>query len=165
MVSDVWINVRVVYGYNIYKTLHFRKKKKLMYVLSEVQMSELIESIKEGVDIDVSKYKKRSRSRSLVKSANRCSAKRADGAQCSRQRKDGELYCGTHIKGCPHGIFEIKSVKEELKLTIKEYKGIAYYIDLDSGDVYSSEDIQRKRNVARVVGKYKNGEVIIKKSQ
>ena len=136
-----------------------------MYVLSDVQMSELISRIKEGEEIDVSKYKKRCRSRSLVKSDNRCSAKRADGAQCSRQRKDGALYCGTHIKGCPHGRYEIKAVKEELKLTIKEYMGIAYYIDLERGEVYSSEDIQNKCSVPRVVGEYKDGEVKIKKSQ
>ena len=136
-----------------------------MYVLSEVQMNELISDIKEGVEIDVSKYKKRSRSRSLVKSKNRCSAKRADGAQCSRQRKDGALYCGTHIKGCPHGRYEIKAVKEELKLTIKEYKGIAYYINLERGEVYSSEDIKNKCTVPRVVGEYKDGVVRIKKSQ
>ena len=128
-------------------------------------MSELMSNIKDGVEIDVSKYKKRSRSRSLVKSKNRCSAKRADGAQCSRQRKDGALYCGTHIKGCPHGRYEIKAVKEELKLTIKEYMGIAYYIDLERGEVYSSEDIKNKCTVPRVVGKYKDGVVKIKKSQ
>ena len=29
-----------------------------MYVLSEIQMSELISDMKEGVEIDVSKYKK-----------------------------------------------------------------------------------------------------------
>ena len=128
-------------------------------------MNELIKRIKEGEDIDVSKYKKRSRSRSLVKSKNRCNAKRADGEQCSRQRKDGELYCGTHIKGCPHGRYEIKAVKEELKLTIKEYKGIAYYIDLKRGDVYSAEDIKNKCPAPRVVGEYKDGTVEIKKSQ
>lgn len=135
-----------------------------MFVLNEGQMNELVSDIKEGLEIDVSKYKKRSRSKSLVKSKNRCSAKRADGAQCSRQRKEGELYCGTHIKGCPHGKYEIKAVKEELKLTIKEYMGIAYYIDLDKGDVYSSEDVKNKCAVPRIVGKYKDGVVEIKKS-
>ena len=56
-------------------------------------------------------------------------------------------------------------MKEVLKLTIKEYKGIAYYIDLVKGDVYSSEDIKNKCAVQRVVGYYKDGEVQIKKSQ
>ena len=136
-----------------------------MFTLTENQMNDLISDIKNDVEIDLSKYKKRSRSKSLVKSKNRCGAKRADGAQCSRQRKEGELYCGTHIKGCPHGRYEIKAVKEELKLTIKEYKGIAYYIDLERGDVYSSEDVKNKCAAPRIVGKYKNGEVEIKKSQ
>ena len=128
-------------------------------------MCELVSVMREGGEIDVSKYKKRRRSRSLVKNKYRCSAKRADGMQCSRQRKDGELYCGTHIKGCPHGQYEIKKdEKEELKLTIREYKGIAYYIDFEKGDVYSSEDI-KNGDVPRVIGKYKDGEVKIKKSQ
>ena len=43
--------------------------------------------------------------------------------------------------------------------------GIAYYIDLERGEVYSSEDIQNKCSVPRVVGEYKDGEVKIKKSQ
>ena len=72
------------------------------------------------------------------------------------------LYFTLFLK---HGRYEIKTVKDELKLTIKEYKGIAYYIDLERGDVYSSEDVKKKCAVPRIVGKYKDGEVQIKKSQ
>ena len=108
---------------------------------------------------DISKYKKRSRSKNEVDKQKQCRAKRADGKQCSRQRKDGEDFCGTHIKGCPHGTYKIKENKdEEVKLTIIEYKGIPYYVHLKTGDVYASEDIMNRR-VGVVVGYY-DGEVV-----
>jgi len=126
-----------------------------MYVLTEKQMDELITSVKEGSDYNITQYKKRSRTKNEVNKNKQCRAKRADGKQCSRQRKDGEDFCGTHIKGCPHGTYKKKkSSTEELKLSIIEYKGIPYYVDLSTGNVYASEEIMSKDKELVVVGKY-----------
>ena len=136
-----------------------------MYTLTEKQMEYLMNEIKQGKDVDISNYKKRSRTRNEVNKLKQCRAKRADGNQCSRQRKQGHDYCGTHIKGCPHGTYKIKEdVKKELKLSIVEDKGIPYYVDLKTGDVYASEGVMKGEGVV-VVGSYKDGVVLIKKSQ
>ena len=79
-----------------------------MYILTEKQMDELITSVKEDSDYNITQYKKRSRTKNEVNKNKQCRAKRADGKQCSRQRKDGEDFCGTHIKGCPHGTYKKK---------------------------------------------------------
>ena len=47
---------------------------------------------------------KRKRIKNSIPCLNRCSAKRADGDQCTRRRKDGCDFCGTHAKGTPHGL-------------------------------------------------------------
>ena len=133
-----------------------------MYILTEKQMEDLLNLTKQGSNVDISRYKKRSRSKNEVDKQKQCRAKRADGKQCSRQRKDGQDFCGTHIKGCPHGTYKIKENKdEEVKLTIIEHKGIPYYVHLKTGDVYASEDIMNRR-VGGVVGYYDGERVEIK---
>ena len=135
-----------------------------MYALSEEDMKELIRKVKEGEDVDISRYKKRSRARSAINEKKQCRAKRADGKQCSRARREGEDYCGTHIKGCPHGRYKTKEEdKAELKLSLIEYKGIVYHIDLKKGEVYSTEDILNKSISPKIVGEYIDEKVILKK--
>ena len=46
-------------------------------------------------------FTKRKRVKNTVPIYERCCAKRANGEQCTRRRKDSEMYCGTHIKGTP----------------------------------------------------------------
>lgn len=137
-----------------------------MYIFTEKQITDLINEIKDGKMVDISKYKKRSRTKNEVNKQRQCRAKRADGKQCSRQRKEGKEFCGTHIKGCPHGTYKLKEQeKEELKLSIIDYKGIAYYIDLKTGEVYSSESVMKGGEGAEVIGMYDGSVVIEKKSQ
>ena len=137
-----------------------------MYTLTEKQMEDLLDLTKQGSHVDISRYKKRSRSKNEVDKQRQCRAKRADGKQCSRQRKEGKEFCGTHIKGCPHGTYKLKEQeKEELKLSIIDYKGIAYYIDLKTGEVYSSESVMKGGEGAEVIGMYDGSVVIEKKSQ
>ena len=39
-----------------------------------------------------------------VPSSERCCGLSANGQQCTRRKKEGQdKYCGTHIKGTPHG--------------------------------------------------------------
>ena len=48
-------------------------------------------------------FSKRKREKNTIPVLNRCNAKRSCGNQCTRKRKDGFEFCGTHYKGAPHG--------------------------------------------------------------
>ena len=52
-------------------------------------------------------FMKRKRVKNSVPYCDRCFAKRASGEQCTRRKKDGFEYCGTHMKGTPHGTIEV----------------------------------------------------------
>jgi hypothetical protein len=109
-------------------------------------------------------FMKRKRVKSVVPMYERCSAKRANGEQCTRRKKDGETYCGTHIKGTPHSIMDevecetptTKNVKVDI--WAQDIKGIIYYID-KAGNVYDTEDIMKiDKYPKRVIAKYHHDE-------
>ena len=47
-------------------------------------------------------FQKRKRAKNFICSNDRCNAKRANGEQCTRRKKEESEYCGTHAKGLPH---------------------------------------------------------------
>ena len=109
-------------------------------------------------------FMKRKRVKSVVPMYERCSAKRANGEQCTRRKKDDEAYCGTHIKGTPHSIVDevtcetptTKNVKVDI--WAQDIKGIIYYID-KTGNVYDTEDIMKiDKYPKRVIAKYQQDE-------
>ena len=58
-------------------------------------------------------FQKRKRIKNNVPDYNRCIAMKCNGERCSRKQKhDGTQFCGTHIKGAPHGTF---TSNQELK--------------------------------------------------
>jgi hypothetical protein len=114
------------------------------------------EKIKVGKD----DFMKRKRVKSVVPIYDRCCAKRASGEQCTRRKKEGESYCGTHIKGTPHSVMEENvsepSTPKNVKVDIwaQDIKGIIYYID-KAGNVYDTEDIMKiDKYPKRVIAKY-----------
>jgi hypothetical protein len=114
------------------------------------------EKIKVGKD----DFMKRKRVKSVVPIYDRCCAKRASGEQCTRRKKEGESYCGTHIKGTPHSVMEESisepSTPKNVKVDIwaQDIKGIIYYID-KTGNVYDTEDIMKiDKYPKRVIAKY-----------
>ena len=76
-------------------------------------------------------FQKRKRIKNIVPQYDRCCAYRANNEQCTRRKKDGSSYCGTHIKGTPHGIVsstDVTDVKIKKKqIWAEEIKGICYY--------------------------------------
>ena len=48
-------------------------------------------------------FQKRKRVKNIVPFFERCCALRANGEQCTRRKKDHPKFCGTHVKGIPHG--------------------------------------------------------------
>ena len=88
-------------------------------------------------------FKKRMRVKNQIPVTERCYAKRADGEQCTRRKKNIH-FCGTHMKGIPHGSINIElpvavnTIKKEV--WVEDIGGIMYYLDSDH-NVYKPEDI------------------------
>ena len=111
-------------------------------------------------------FMKRKRIKNVVPVYDRCHAKRANGEQCTRRKKDGGACCGTHAKGIPHGMFDIlEPAVTSIKVDtwVQDIKGIMYHIDSE-GNVYDPEDIVANTMNPNIIAKYaKNtkGEFII----
>ena len=128
------------------------------------QQNDLLTFIYEYEKLSLNKddFSKRKRVKNTVPMYERCCAKRANSEQCTRRRKDGEIFCGTHIKGTPHGIFSQEDSQEQAKQTVQiwveDIKGIVYYID-ENHNVYDTEDVVANKDNPRVIAKWeKNSE-------
>ena len=101
---------------------------------------------------------KRKRIKNSIPSSNRCNAKRADGDHGTRRRKDNCEYCGTHVKGTPHGLIcsEISDSNQEKKMDVfaEEINGIVYFLD-KFNNIYNTEDIMKKIVNPRIIGRYR----------
>jgi hypothetical protein len=107
-------------------------------------------------------FMKRKRVKNMVPIYERCCAKRANGQQCTRRKKDELLYCGTHSKGTPHGVVndnETVPTVTKIEVSAIDIKGIVYYLD-NNGNVYDTGDIISNEKNPRIIAKYeKNGEI------
>jgi hypothetical protein len=107
-------------------------------------------------------FQKRKRVKNFVPIFDRCCAKRASGEQCTRRKKETDEYCGTHLKGTPHGIIDNQTDEkvntQKIEVWVQEIQGIVYYIDKNN-NVYQAEDIVSNKINPKVIAKYvKNGE-------
>lgn len=111
-------------------------------------------------------FSKRKRVKNSVSHFDRCCAKRSSGEQCTRKKKEGYEYCGTHVKGVPHGIVEettnidadgnkvvISSTTQKIEVWVEDIQGIMYYID-KNGNVYQAEDIVMNKLNPKIIAKY-----------
>jgi len=109
-------------------------------------------------------FMKRKRFKNVVPFFDRCCAKRANGEQCTRRKKEENGYCGTHMKGTPHGIMDAQeesvSPTQKVEVWAQDIQGIIYYID-KTGNVYQTEDIISNKMNPKIIAKYiKTGEQI-----
>jgi len=121
----------------------------------------------EGISLGKEDFQKRKRVKNMVPHFDRCIANRANGEQCTRRKQTDSDFCGTHIKGTPHGKVSIddnvKPVISKIEVFVQEIKGINYYID-KNGNVYSTEDIISNSKNPSIVAKYEkksNGDYYI----
>jgi hypothetical protein len=111
-------------------------------------------------------FMKRKRVKNSVNLSERCCAKRASGEQCTRRRKDDTTeFCGTHLKGTPHGVCDLnedpKPQGHKIEVWAQDIQGIIYYIDNHS-NVYQVEDIMQHKSNPKIIAKYvKVGETYI----
>ena len=109
-------------------------------------------------------FMKRKRVKNVVPFFDRCCAKRANDEQCTRRKKEGSDYCGTHVKGSPHGIIDLhtdntKSNVQKIEVWAQDIQGIIYYID-KTENVYQAEDIVLNIMNPKIIAKYvKTGEI------
>ena len=102
-------------------------------------------------------FMKRKRVKNAVHLADRCGAKRASCEQCTRRKKEGFEYCGTHLKGTPHGICDLnedsKPQGQSIEVWAQDIQGIVYYID-KFNNVYQTEDIFTNKVNPKIIAKY-----------
>ena len=89
-----------------------------------------------------------------------CIAKISQGIRCSRKHKKGNVYCGTHIKRQPTGVFEetVKpsriKMEKKVDIWVQLIRGINYYID-ENNNVYNPEHILSLNKNPSVIYKWK----------
>jgi hypothetical protein len=106
-------------------------------------------------------FMKRKRVKNIVPAQYRCHAKRANGEQCTRKKKVGCDYCGTHTKGVPNSIMDdaanvsssaIKVSQQNVNVWVQNIKGIEYFID-SKNNVYKHEDVIENSSNPQIIAK------------
>ena len=98
-------------------------------------------------------FVKQARVKTLISPELRCTAMRADDDQCTRRKKEGSEYCGTHTKGVPHGVVGAAKMRK-LDLRAEDVGGIIYWLD-SAHQVYKTEDVMNKKTNPAVIGTWK----------
>jgi hypothetical protein len=144
---------------------NIREKANQIGISKNDQTNQLIQYIYDYDRLTFGKedFQKRKRIKNVVPFFDRCCAKRASNEQCTRRKKDGIEYCGTHMKGTPHGIIdnqnESKPNTQKIEVWAQDIQGIIYYID-KSFNVYQAEDIVVNKLNPKIIAKYvKNGDI------
>jgi hypothetical protein len=143
---------------------NIREKATQMGITKNEEVNKLIQYIYDYDRLCFNKedFQKRKRVKNFVPIFDRCCAKRASNEQCTRRKKEGSEYCGTHMKGTPHGIMdsqgEVKNNTQKVEVWAQDIQGIVYYID-KSNNVYQAEDIVGNKTNPKIIAKYlKTGE-------
>ena len=127
----------------------------------KTKINELLEYMYDYERLVLSKddFVKRKRVKNSIPVMNRCNAKRANGEQCTRRRRNDCEFCGTHSKGAPHGMMldiidgTCSEITQKIDVFAEEIKGIVYYIDKFS-NVYKTNDILEGKDNPDVIAKY-----------
>lgn len=138
---------------------NIREKASQLGLTSDESSMQLLQYIYDYERISLNKedFQKRKRVKNFVPIYDRCCAKRATNEQCTRRRKEGSEYCGTHMKGTPHGIMdtneESKENTQKIEVWAQDIHGIVYYIDKHN-NVYDTADIIKNRLNPKIIAKY-----------
>lgn len=141
-----------------------RNKINELNLEDNTKTAQLIEYIYEYEKLILSKddFVKRKRLKNSIPNMNRCTAKLANGEQCTRRRKADCEYCGTHYKGLPHGLMDPNetpetSNKKTIDIFAEDIKGIVYYID-KYNNVYKVTDVLEGKENPQIIAKYSKNE-------
>lgn len=142
-----------------------REKATQLGLNNDVKSTQLLQYIidYERLCFNKEDFQKRKRVKNFVPIYDRCCAKRASDEQCTRRRKEGSEFCGTHMKGTPHGIVvenpeENNTNTHKVEVWAQDIQGIVYYID-KFNNVYETSDIIKNQLNPKIIAKYlKNGD-------
>ncbi len=105
---------------------------------------------------------KRQRNKTTICISERCMAKRSNGEQCSRRKRKECDFCGTHLKGQPHGKVNIvenseqdsqlDNIKVKVDVYTEEEQGVIYFKDKD-GNYYNTDDVMGEVSNPRIIPK------------
>ena len=144
---------------------NIKEKASQIGIMDDSKINELFQYIYDYERLAFNKddFIKRKRVKNFVPIFDRCCAKRATNEQCTRRKKDSSEYCGTHMKGTPHGIIDNQNEEkvniQKVEVWAQDIQGIIYYID-NCNNVYQAEDIVINKMNPKIIAKYvKNGEV------
>jgi hypothetical protein len=139
-------------------------KNNIVKVVNELPIEEayklpIIESIYNYKRFEITKIdlQKRKRIKNTVPLHERCNALRASGEQCTRRKKEEECFCGTHIKGTPHGVIDSNTEQPnitKIKVWQQDINGIIYFLDKNF-NVYDPQDVQQNVMNPKIIAKYK----------
>jgi hypothetical protein len=126
--------------------------------LSEKEKIDLLEFIYSYGNLEFKKedFQKRTRVKNIVPFHERCRALRANCEQCTRRKKEGFDFCGTHIKGTPHGVIsnqKSEPTQKKVKIWAEEINGIIRHLDND-GNVYDPQDIYQNSTKPKIIAKW-----------
>lgn len=143
---------------------NIREKATQLGLANDIKSTQLLQYIYDYERLSFNKedFQKRKRVKNFVPIYDRCCAKRATGEQCTRRRKEGSEYCGTHMKGTPHGTMETTNEPKlnttKVDVWAQDIQGIIYYID-KFNNVYDTADIIKNQINPKIIAKYtKNGD-------
>jgi hypothetical protein len=132
-------------------------KNKICQIIKENEdTNKIIEFIYEypRLTFNNDDFIKRKRLKNKIPDVNRCSAKRANGEQCTRRKKDNCDFCGTHFKNAPHGLITSENSKNKtIEIYTQDIKGIIYYID-NFNNVYAMNDVLQNKKEPRKIATY-----------
>ncbi len=144
---------------------NIRDKATKMGMIKDENINQILQYVYDYERLTFSKedFQKRKRVKNFVPIYDRCCAKRASNEQCTRRKKEDSEYCGTHLKGTPHGIVdtqnEQKNTTHKVEVYAQDIQGIVYYIDKNN-NVYQAEDIAMNKVNPKIIAKYvKTGDV------
>lgn len=131
---------------------HIKQKATELDFSEKSKVNELLEYVYEYERLTFSKddFVKRKRVQNTIPEDSRCVANKSCNERCTRRRKEGSEYCGTHHK---HPTTEGQDPVKKMDVIAKEMEGIVYYVD-DFQNVYRTEDILNEKENPQVVAKY-----------
>ena len=129
-------------------------------VVTGDDLDSLIRKVYESTSIEFTEvdFTKRTRTKNTVPLEERCTAQRANSERCTRRRKNGINFCGTHEKGQPHGVVQEETATgttyDKKEVWAEDFGGIIYYIDLDK-NVYKTEDVMNNETDPTIIARWR----------
>jgi hypothetical protein len=133
--------------------------KKKVYELGFEEKSktnDLLEFVYEYQRMTLSKddFSKRKRVQNSIPVNNRCIAVKSNNERCTRRRKDGCEFCGTHYKnGISEDGTDTTQSTKKLEVSAREMDGIVYYVD-EYNNVYRTEDVLNEVENPKIIAHY-----------